>query len=116
MTGLPPGYVTMVRESTIEPKPDIALFDPEIVALSVEETDVLSLPKEAVAKFGRAYRHVTEPHEEGTSVIHSAEFRKAPGTADEVENDLLVETSLMLIVNFAVFVEYFTVADISLPG
>ena len=78
MTGLPPGYVTMVSESTIDPKAAIALFDPEIVALSVEETDVVSLPKEAVAKFGSAYRHVTKPHEEGVSVIHSAELREAP--------------------------------------
>ena len=42
----------MVRESTMDPNFEITLLEPEIVALSVLETDVLSFPMEAVAKFG----------------------------------------------------------------
>ena len=57
-----------------------------------------------------------ESQEAGASTIHSAELLRAPGTASDFEKDLPVVTSLMVVVNLPVEDEYFTVADITLPG
>jgi len=104
----------MKSASTAVPNFEIGFVDPEIVAVSVPVTNVVSLPNETVLKLGRAERPPLT--KVGTSTIHSAELLAAPGIAAEFENDFLVVTSLIETVNFAVVVEYFTLANIVSPG
>jgi len=107
----------MLSESTVEPNFAIGFVEPEIVAVFVPVTSVVSFPKEVVPKFDRGYRQLAGMLQyAGASAIHSAEFLKAPITLAECEKDLPVVTSLIEMVNFEVTVEYFTVAENTFPG
>lgn len=80
---------------------------------------MLSFPKETVPKLGSEVSEhgpVLVTQYSGASVIHSAELRAAPETAAVSLADLPVVTSFRVTVNLPVLVEYFTVADIVLPG
>jgi hypothetical protein len=108
---------TILSESTVEPNFEIGFVKPEIVAVFVPVTSVVSFPKVAVPKFARGYRQEAGLLQKaGASAIHSAEFLEAPTTLAECEKDLPVVTSLIETVNFEVTVEYFTVADNTFPG
>ena len=108
----------MLSESTVfELNFAIGFVEPEIVAVFVPVTSVVSFPNEAVPKFERGYRQEAGMLQNaGASAIHSAEFLAAPMTLAECEKDLPVVTSLIDIVNFVVVEEYFTFAEITFPG